>query len=60
MPDYGYVAKLIWLIADLLREAYRPPKYERVKLPMTVLHRFDCVPVRHRLRTFRPDKEPAC
>ena len=53
MPDYGYVAKLIWQIADLLRGAYRPPQYERVKLPMTVLHCFDCVPVRHRLRMIR-------
>ncbi len=53
MPDYGYVAKLIWQIAHLLRGACRPPQYERVKLPMTVLHRFDCVPVRHRLRTIR-------
>ena len=23
--------------------AYRPPQYERVMLPMTVLRRFDCV-----------------
>ena len=23
---------------------YRPPQYERVKLPMTVLRRFDCLP----------------
>ena len=53
MPDYGYVAKLIWQIADLLRRAYRPRQYERVKLPMTVLHHFDGVPVRPRLRTIR-------
>ncbi|MEH2410506.1 type I restriction-modification system subunit M N-terminal domain-containing protein [Nostoc sp.] len=30
-------------IADLLRGPYRPPQYERVMLPMTVLRRFDCV-----------------
>lgn len=33
----------IWQIADLLRGPYRPPQYERVMLPMTVLRRFDCV-----------------
>lgn len=35
--------QLIWQIADLLRGPYRPPQYERVMLPMTVLRRFDCV-----------------
>ena len=35
--------KFIWDIADLLRGPYRPPQYERVMLPMTVLRRFDCV-----------------
>ena len=34
---------MIWQIADLLRGPYRPPQYERVMLPMTVLRRFDCV-----------------
>lgn len=34
---------LIWQIADLLRGPYRPPQYERVMLPLTVLRRFDCV-----------------
>ena len=43
MPDHGYFATLIWQIADLLRGPYRPPQYERVMLPMTVLRRFDCV-----------------
>ncbi len=43
MPDHGYFANLIWQIADLLRGPYRPPQYERVMLPMTVLRRFDCV-----------------
>jgi type I restriction enzyme M protein len=33
----------IWSVADLLRGPYRPPQYERVMLPMTVLRRFDCV-----------------
>jgi type I restriction enzyme M protein len=36
-------ANFIWQIADLLRGPYRPPQYERVMLPMTVLRRFDCV-----------------
>ena len=43
MPDHSYFANLIWQIADLLRGPYRPPQYERVVLPMTVLRRFDCV-----------------
>ncbi len=43
MPDHNYFSNLIWLIADLLRGPYRPPQYERVMLPMTVLRRFDCV-----------------
>ena len=42
MPDHGYFANLIWQIADLLPGPYRPPPYERVMLPMTVLRRFDC------------------
>src|ERR687898_785459 len=43
MPDHNYFANLIWQIADLLRGPYRPPQYERVMLPMTVLRRFDFV-----------------
>ena len=43
MPDHSYFANLIWQIAELLRGPYRPPQYERVVLPMTVLRRFDCV-----------------
>src|SRR5213596_2057527 len=43
MPDHNYFANLIWQTADLLRGPYRPPQYERVMLPMTVLRRFDCV-----------------
>jgi type I restriction enzyme M protein len=43
MPDHSHFANLIWQIADLLRGPYRPPQYERVMLPMTVLRRFDCV-----------------
>ena len=45
MRDHSYFANLIWQIADLLRGPYRPPQYERVMLPMTVLRRFDCTPV---------------
>lgn len=44
MADHNHFANLIWQIADLLRGPYRPPQYERVMLPMTVLRRFDCVP----------------
>ena len=43
MPSHHDHANLIWQIADLLRGPYRPPQYERVMLPMTVLRRFDCV-----------------
>ncbi len=43
MQDHSYFTHLIWQIADLLRGPYRPPQYERVMLPMTVLRRFDCV-----------------
>ena len=43
MADHSTFANLIWQIADLLRGPYRPPQYERVMLPMTVLRRFDCV-----------------
>ena len=43
MPDHNNFTNLIWHIADLLRGPYRPPQYERVMLPMTVLRRFDCV-----------------
>ena len=43
MPNHHELANLIWQIADLLRGPYRPPQYERVMLPMTVLRRFDCV-----------------
>lgn len=41
--DHNSFANLIWQIADLLRGPYRPPQYERVMLPLTVLRRFDCV-----------------
>ncbi len=49
MADHTYFSSLIWQIADLLRGPYRPPQYERVMLPMTVLRRFDCVlaPTKH-------------
>jgi type I restriction enzyme M protein len=43
MPTHHELANLIWDIADILRGPYRPPQYERVMLPMTVLRRFDCV-----------------
>jgi type I restriction enzyme M protein len=43
MSNHQDHSNLIWQIADLLRGPYRPPQYERVMLPMTVLRRFDCV-----------------
>jgi type I restriction enzyme M protein len=43
MPDHNYCANLICQIAGLLRGLYRPPQYECVMLPMTVLRRFNCV-----------------
>ncbi len=43
MNDHHYYSNFIWQIADLLRGPYRPPQYERVMLPLTVLRRFDCV-----------------
>ena len=43
MPDHHQLSHFIWQIADLLRGPYRPPQYERVMLPLTVLRRFDCV-----------------
>ncbi len=43
MPNHHDLSQLIWQIADLLRGPYRPPQYERVMLPMTVLRRFDAV-----------------
>src|SRR5205814_4647218 len=41
--QYSQLSNFIWAVADLLRGPYRPPQYERVMLPMTVLRRFDCV-----------------
>jgi len=43
MSDHHQLSNFIWQIADILRGPYRPPQYERVMLPMTVLRRFDCV-----------------
>jgi type I restriction enzyme M protein len=37
------LSSFIWSVADLIRGPYRPPQYERVMLPLTVLRRFDCV-----------------
>lgn len=41
--NFQEFSNFIWSVADLLRGPYRPPQYERVMLPMTVLRRFDCV-----------------
>ncbi|HRB70815.1 MAG TPA: class I SAM-dependent DNA methyltransferase [Flavobacterium sp.] len=43
MTTHQQHIKFIWDIANLLRGPYRPPQYERVMLPMTVLRRFDSV-----------------
>lgn len=45
MPPENFqsLANFIWSVADLLRGPYRPPQYERVMLPLTVLRRFDAV-----------------
>ena len=43
MATQQELSNFIWQIADLLRGPYRPPQYERVMLPLTVLRRFDCV-----------------
>jgi type I restriction enzyme M protein len=40
--SFQSLSNFIWSVADLLRGPYRPPQYERVMLPMTVLRRFDC------------------
>ena len=34
-------SNLIWAIADLIRDFYKPHEYGKVILPMTVLKRFD-------------------
>jgi type I restriction enzyme M protein len=41
--SFQSLSNFIWSVADLLRGPYRPPQYERVMLPLTVLRRFDCV-----------------
>lgn len=43
MTAHHQLSNFIWQVADLLRGPYRPPQYERVMLPLTVLRRFDCV-----------------
>ena len=43
LTNFQELSNFIWSVADLLRGPYRPPQYERVMLPMTILRRFDCV-----------------
>jgi type I restriction enzyme M protein len=57
MPSHHDLANLIWQIADLLRGPYRPPQYERVMLPMTVLRRFDCVLTPTKDQVFRKHEQ---
>jgi type I restriction-modification system DNA methylase subunit len=40
MADHHQLSNFVWQVADLLRGPYRPPQYERVMLPLTVLRRF--------------------
>ena len=40
---HNSIVSFIWSVADSLRGPYRPPQYERVMLPMTVLRRLDAV-----------------
>ena len=47
------LSNFIWNIADLLRGPYRPPQYERVMLPLTVLRRFDCVPAENKEKVLK-------
>jgi type I restriction enzyme M protein len=41
MTHFKDKANLIWSVADLLRGDYRQSGYDKVILPMTVLHRLD-------------------
>lgn len=41
--NFQQLSNFIWSVAELLRGPYRPPQYERVMLPLTVLRRFDAV-----------------
>lgn len=41
--NFQQLSNFIWSVADLLRGPYRPPQFERVMLPLTVLRRFDAV-----------------
>lgn len=62
--NFQQLANFIWSVADLLRGPYRPPQYERVMLPLTVLRRFDAVlapskeAVLKRYETLRAKKIP--
>ena len=40
---FGDKVGFIWSVADLLRGPNKPAQYGRVILPLTVLHRLDCV-----------------
>ena len=43
MADHQQLSNFIWQMADLLRDSYRPPQYERVITALDVLCRFDWV-----------------
>jgi type I restriction enzyme M protein len=60
VANHHELSNFIWQIADLLRGPYRPPQYERVMLPITVLRRFDAVlaPTKEKvLREFERHKD---
>jgi type I restriction enzyme M protein len=51
--NFQELSSFIWSVADLLRGPYRPPQYERVMLPMTILRRFDCVLAQTKAKVIR-------
>ena len=59
MADHSFFANLIRQIADLPRGPYRPPQYERVMLPTTLLRRFDCVLAKTKRRALAAHKRRA-
>lgn len=54
--NFQQLANFIWSVADLLRGPYRPPQYERVMLPLTVLRRFDAVLASSKLAVLKRHK----
>lgn len=40
MSKHHELSNFIWSIANVPRDPYRPPQYERVMLPLALLRRF--------------------